>query len=268
MKSRVGLGRAQLVWAGVALAAAMASGSAANAAQLVISNGQMQNPLVVQLSGSAYNGAVFDSAMLFTGSFDGGPDVNLIAFCVDVFHDINFGPYSPGLNYQTTVPFTTDSKPSPGVTDQLNATQIEQIDRLVNYGTDVQKDGSISSSDKSFIVAAVQGAIWQIVAGETVTLASGWSQNTGVDATSFDTLVGDLSDSSNYATYFDAKYGSIGDKTTFITPVSYPDASGTQSFLIAVPEPSTWLLTVTGIGLLGLQLRRRRQSQVQAARAG
>jgi hypothetical protein len=196
--------------------------------------------------------------MLFTASFDGAPSVDLVAFCVDVFHDINFGPYSPALQYQTTVPFTTDSRPSPTAADHLTGGQIEQIERLATYGTDVQKDGSISSLDKSITLAAVQGAIWQVVAGETVTLAGGWSQNNGVDATSFDTLVINLSDSANYAAYFDPKYGVIGDHTVFLTPLSYPDASGTQSFLFAVPEPSTWLLMVAGVALLGAQLRRRR----------
>ena len=263
MKSRFGLGSVKLACAGLALAAAMGSGSAASAAQVLITDGQMHNPLVVQLSGSAYNGAVYDAAMNFTASFDGASSVSILAFCVDVFHDINFGPYSPGLQYQTTVPFTTDSRPSPTVADNLTGAQIEQIERLVTYGTDVQNDGSLSSLDKSIKVAAVQGAIWQIAAGETVTLASGWSQNAGVDATSFDTLVNGLS-SATYANDFGSKYGAIGDKTVFLTPLNYPDATGTQSFLFAVPEPATWLLMVVGIGLLGAQLRlRRRQSQIQ-----
>jgi hypothetical protein len=252
----------------MALAAAMAWGSGASATQVYISDGQMDHPLIVQLAGANYNGAVFDAAMQFKTTFGSTPNVDLIAFCVDIFHDINFGPYSPALPYQTTVPFTTDSRPSPGAADHLTAAQIEQVDRLVNYGTDVQKDGSLSTADKSFTVGAVQGAIWEIVGGETVTLASGWSQNTGVDATSFNTLVGEFADAGHYADQFDAKYGTIGDKTTFITPTSYP-TSGTQSFLFAggVPEPSTWMLAVMGIGLLGGALRLRRAQEGVALRA-
>jgi hypothetical protein len=259
----------QTACAGMALAAAMAWGSAASATQVYISDGQMDHPLIVQLAGANYNGAVYDGAMQFKTTFGSTPNVDLIAFCVDIFHDINFGPYSPSLPYQTTVPFTTDSRPSPGAGDHLSAAQIEQIDRLVNYGTDVQKDGSLSTSDKSFTVGAVQGAIWEIVGGETVTLASGWSQNNGVDATSFDSLVGEFADAGHYADQFGSKYGTIGDQTTFITPDNYPSASGAQSFLFSgsVPEPSTWLMAVMGVGLLGGALRLRRTpagSPVQA----
>jgi hypothetical protein len=255
------MARVQTACAGLALAAAVAWGSGASATQVYISDGQMDHPLIVQLAGANYNGDVYDGAMQFKTTFGSTPNVDLIAFCVDIFHDINFGPYSPSLPYQTTVPFTTDSRPSPGAADQLSSTQIEQIDRLVNYGTEVQKDGSLSTSDKSFTVGAVQGAIWEIVGGETVTLATGgWSQNNGVDATSFNTLVGEFADAGHYADQFDAKYGVIGDSTTFITPVGYPTGP-TQSFLFAgsAPEPSTWLMAVMGIGLLGGALRLRRR---------
>jgi len=261
MKSRFGM---QFACAGVALAAAMACG-AANAAPVVITNGQMVNPLIVNLSGSVYNGAVYDAAMQFTTTISGKPD-DIIAFCVDIYHDITFGPYSPALQYKTNT-FSTDSNPSPGPADVLTTSKILQIDKLVNYGTDVQKDGSLSSLTKSTTVAAVQGAIWQVVSGEDVTLASGWSQNTGVNATSFDLLVDNLS-GSNYGTYLTG-YGAIGDVTTFITPTNYPSTRGAQSFLFAggVPEPSAWLLSIVGLGLVGGALRRRRRSEAAAATA-
>jgi len=258
----------QMACAGIALAGALAWGSAASATQVYISDGQMNHPLIVQLAGANYNGTVYDGAMQFTTTYGSTPNVDLIAFCVDIFHDIGFGPYSPALPYQTTVPFTTDSRPSPGAGDQLSAAQIEQVDRLVNYGTDVQKDGSLSTSAKSFTVGAVQGAIWEIVGGEKVTLASGWSQNNGVDATSFNTLVTELADPNHYADQFGSTYGAIGDKTTFITPVGYPKGP-TQSFLFAgsVPEPSTWLMAVLGVGMLGGALRLRRAPEGVAAEA-
>ena len=258
MKSRFGMGA---LCAGVAMAAAMACGSAASAATVSITNGQMSNPLVVNLSGSAYNGTVYDGAMQFTTTINGKAD-NIIAFCVDVYHEISFGPYTPALQYQTNT-FTTNSAPtSPTV---LTSSQILQIDKLVNYGTDLQNDGSLSASTKSYDVAAVQGAIWQVVSGEDVTLASGWSQNAGVNAANFNLLVDNLS-GANYANYMTG-YGAIGSSTTFITPVNYPNASGTQSFLFAggVPEPASWAMMIAGIGLVGGVLRHRRQAEAALA---
>lgn len=249
----------------MALAAAMACGSAASAGQVIITNGQMVNPLIVNLSGSVYNGAVYDAAMQFTTTVNGEPN-NLIAFCVDVYHDITFGPYSPPLQYQSNT-FSTDSNPTPGASDVLKGGQIHQIDQLVNYGTDVQNDGSLSALTKSTTIAAVQGAIWQVVSGEDVTLASGWSQNNGVDAASFNLLVDNLS-GSNYANYMTG-YGAIGDAVSFITPTNYPNASGTQSFLFTggVPEPASWAMMIAGIGLIGGVLRRRHQVETTAAQA-
>src|ERR1700761_1745392 len=102
MKSRFGMGA---LCAGVAIAC----GSAASAASVSITNGQMSNPLVVNLSGSAYNGAVYDGAMQFTTTINNKAD-NILAFCVDVYHEISFGPYTPALQYQTNT-FTTNSAP-------------------------------------------------------------------------------------------------------------------------------------------------------------
>jgi len=266
MVSRFGKAFLRSACVGAAVAVSLVCGSAANAAQVLISNGQMTNPLIVHLSGAAYNGDVYDAPMQFTTTYNGVPNVELLAFCVDVFHDINFGPYSTPLQYVDTVPFTTNSRPSPGASDQLLPTTIEQIAKLVNYGTDVFHDGALSGADKRFTLAAVQGAIWQVVAGEDVTLATGgYSQNSGVNATNFNSLVDNFSDPTHYQDFFAGNYGAIGDQTKFITPLNYPDpthgALGTQSFMFAVPEPGTWAMMLLGFGLIGAALRHRRRAR-------
>jgi len=72
-----------------------------------------------------------------------------------------------------------------------------------------------------------------------------------------------------YANYITG-YGTIGDKTTFITPTNYPNRSGTQSFLfagMAVPEPASWAMMIGGMGLVGAVLRRRRATVALPAQA-
>ena len=241
--------------AGVALAAVMASGTAASAASVIITKGVMTNPISVKLTGSDFNGTVQDAPMLFTTTIGGKPDT-VLAFCVDVFHAISTGTYSPALQYKTNT-FTTDSNPNPTSSDTLTTAKIEQIDKLVNYGTDINSNSSLSANTKSVDLAEVQGAIWQIVAGEDVTLNG--SSVDGVSASTFNNVIDELSGGS-YASFLTG-YGTIGDKTTFITPTNYPNKSGTQSFLfagMAVPEPASWAMMIGGMGLVGAVLRRRR----------
>jgi hypothetical protein len=232
--------------AGAALALGLGCGFAANAADVFITSGNMTDPLVVTLSGPAYNGGVYDAPMQFTTVSNG----TILAFCVDVFHDITLGSYSPALDYQIDAhPFATDSNPSLGSTkpygETLSTTQIEQIARLVNYGTDVFNDNSFSGN-KQLELAAVQGAIWQIVVPDE-TVSNG-------DA-AFTQLEADLTNG-----LFDPKYGSIGDTVHFLTPAIYASTSGTQSFLFAggVPEPASWLMMIVGFGAVGAMVRQRR----------
>lgn len=248
--------------AGVALAAVMASGSAASAASVIITKGVMTNPIEVKLSGANFTGTVEDAPMQFTTTIGNKAD-SILAFCVDVFHTISTGTYSPALQYETNT-FKTDSNPNGG--GALTSAQIKQVDLLVNYGTDINNDKSLSANTKSVDLAEVQGAIWQVVAGEDVTLDS--SSVDGVSSGTFNKAIDELSIAADNFKDMTG-YGTIASNTTFITPTKYPNKGYTQSFLFAgtVPEPASWMMMIGGLGLVGAVLRRRRATDALPAQA-
>ena len=265
MTYRIGLKQMKWAVAGVALAAAMAGGTAASAASVIISNGTMTNPIQVTLSGTAFNGTVEDAPMQFSATI-GGKAESILAFCVDVYHEINTGSYKPSLQYETNT-FKTDSNPNPTSKDNLSSTTITQIDTLVNYGTEVEDSKTLTSTQKSLTEAEVQGAIWQLVAGEDVKLSA--SSVDGVSRTTFDNVIDALSGAS-YKSSFLPGFNNVPDNTTFITPTNYPNKSGTQSFMfagMAVPEPASWMMMIGGLGLVGAVLRRRRAVDVSPVQA-
>lgn len=263
------MGRVKWAFASAALAAVMVSASAASATTpVVISNGTMTNPISVKLTGSVYNGDVEDAPMNFTATID-GKTRDILAYCVDIYHEISTGEYKPSLQYETNT-FKTDSNPNPQASDYLSAATIEQVDTLVNYGTALDASTKIDTTQKSIDEAEVQGAIWQLVSGENVTMVAA-SDGSGADkvtASTFDNVIDELS-SANYKSYFLSGYSSIGDTTTFITPIDYPNKKGTQAFLFAggVPEPASWAMMICGLGLVGAALRRRRTAVAVAAQA-
>jgi hypothetical protein len=109
------------------------------------------------------------------------------------------------------------------------------------------------AANKQRVLAATQGAIWEIAAGVNVFKAS--------DAT-FGTLV----DSYKVGAFGAANtYGTISSNFKLLTPPSYPSAIGTQSFAIvlSVPEPATWALMIGGFGMAGAMLRRRQRQAVR-----
>jgi hypothetical protein len=242
--------------AGMALAGGLTFAGAANALNVTILDGTMDSPLVVNIAGI---GAVLDAPVQFHTIYGSVPKT-LLAWCVDVAHDITLGDYNPDLQYTDINPFDTSY---PYAVQPFTAAEVLQVDTLVNYGTRVYADNSLSSLMRRTTLAAIQGAIWQVVSGRDVTLASGFSQNNGVNATSFNNLV-DAFGGSGYAS-LTSNYGWLPTQVTFITPIVYPNG-GTQSFLYAgyAPEPGAWALMIGGFALTGAMLRRRRAAAVAA----
>ncbi len=241
-----------------ALAAAfvLSSVPATAATTYILDRGDMPNHRTLNISGL---GNVWAGPILFDGTYGvNGPSfVDLAAFCVDIYHHISLGNYTPDLTYTDANALTYDSNPGGQANHYsgpsgLGAANITKIGALANYGTLVAKDNLLASGTKSDRLAAVQGAIWQVASGRNVTGA-------GLDG-----LIDNLS-GANYQNFFAGNYGPINTSFKLITPTVYPGVRGTQSFVIAaVPEPATWVMMIGGFGAIGVMLRRRRLTSVDA----
>ena len=237
-----------------ALAAAFViSASPANAATTyILDRGDMPNYRTLNISGPG-GGNFRAGPILFDGTYGvNGPQFfDIVAFCVDIYHSITLGNYTPDKTYTDANALKYDSNPGgqanhfSGPSGYSNADVIK-IGTLATYGTFVAKDNSLSASIKNDRLAAVQGAIWQVSSGRDVTGA-------GLTA-----LIDNLS-GANYQSFFvNNNYGTIGASFKLITPTVYPAANGNQSFVIAVPEPATWAMMIMGFAGLGVMLRRQR----------
>lgn len=254
---------------GVAVAGALAFGAmaagAANAATIVIENGYMDSARNLKISGLNNNNPVKATAMQFDGYYDNPGyknDVdfnNIVAFCVDVYHNITTGDYNPDLVYRDDKPVTTDSNfPNP---KNLSQAQLDQIGLLVNYGTRVfyqaPKTTAAEKAARYDQLAAVQGAIWKVVSGRTVTAATGNNQ-TDAKINNLILTFSDLNYRFNTSSAY--KLGSITTKVTFWTPKTYGQSRTTQAFAVgSVPEPATWVMMIGGFAFAGAMLRRSRQ---------
>lgn len=230
-----------------AFAALLAAASPSGATTVVFHNGVMEQPRTVNISGI---GNVRATPVQFDGQYGGASVANLVAFCVDVYHRIRLGDYTPELTYTDEVDLTTDSN---YVNAQaLSASQITQIGRLVNYGTLAFYNAPTATAAQRTArfdeLASVQGAIWEVVSGRNVV-----SANAGLDA-----RINTLS-SASYQTFFNPAYGAVRSTFTLLTPTVYPGKTGSQAMAVAaVPEPTAWLLMISGFAAAGAMLRRRR----------
>jgi hypothetical protein len=260
---------------GAALALGLAFAPAANAATYVMQNGTMESPRTLNIAGigNARATPVQFDGFIDTSSAPDAPFTNLVAFCVDVFHSISLGDYNPDLTYTDDIALTHNSHWDANQRVVLTGSQILQISRLVNYGTNVfysNATGAVRFDE----LAAVQGAIWKVVSNRNVTAASG----NNAQKLAMNTRIGLLS-AATYNTAFDANYGQVGNNITFITPyktkkngqlIVYPDKNLTQSFAFAslggaaIPEPATWALMIGGFGLAGGVLRAQRRKAATA----
>lgn len=250
----------------VALAIGVAAAAPGQAATVVLQNGYMDHARSLTISGINGGSPVSATAVQFDGYYDiPGPNehfTDIVAFCVDVYHSIRMGDYNPDLIYQDTVPLTHDSNPNAAQRQDLSQGEIDQVGALVNYGTRIFYQAPTTTNALKAArwdqLAAVQGAIWEVVSGRNVT-----SGNSGIN-----NLITNFS-GADYRDYFDASYGAVRSRITLWTPKApyvYPSKYGKQSFAIAaVPEPATWVMMIGGFAAAGAMLRRsRRQVSLRA----
>ena len=214
------------------LAFAAFQAPAASANTIILDSGSMDHQMVVNIAGI---GNVYAAPMHFVATDNGAP-TNLLAWCVDVYHHISLGNYSPDLVYTDTVAHTTDFDGH-----ALDAGDQHKIGLLANYGQAVFND--LNAVDRYLKLSAVQSAIWQVASNRNVTSSN----------SAFDLLVDNLS--TNPTANF-GPYNLVNDHYTLITPVQ--QYNNTQAFVFAVPEPGTWALMIGGFGLMGAALRRHR----------
>jgi hypothetical protein len=108
-----------------ALTLAFGLTASAKAATVILDVGAMDHPRVVNIAGI---GNVYSAPMEFKTIYDGKSE-NLLAWCVDVYHEITLKDYSPNLVYVDSNKLTTDfggHALDPGDTGKVGL--------LVNYG--------------------------------------------------------------------------------------------------------------------------------------
>jgi hypothetical protein len=245
----------------LAFAAGLALASPGQATTYVFEHGSMDHARTLNIQGI---GNVKAAPVLFDGYIQDTGEVfsDLVAFCVDVYHSISLTNYNPDLTYTDEIPLTTDSNYNGP--DILSSDQILQVERLVNYGTNVfynaAADTNAHKTARWDELAVVQGAIWQVVSGRNV-----FSGNNTLNAR-IDLLAG-----ANYQSAFNLTYGAVGSNIDFLTPFTdrkdYPNRHLTQAFAIAgvVPEPATWVMMIGGFAVAGAALRARRRRETLAA---
>ncbi|WP_293354405.1 PEPxxWA-CTERM sorting domain-containing protein [Phenylobacterium sp.] len=255
--------------AALAFGASLAvSATAAQATTVILDKGMMDHARTVNISGI---GNVYAAPMQFDAVY-GGQSVDLLAWCVDVYHTISAKDYAPDLQYVDTSTLSTDFNGK-----ALDSGDVLKIGLLANYGQGVFDDvpvpppaftqaepkrnqfpnGSAGTTAYNNAKAAYNAAKaayntalaayntavstrytrLQAVQGAIWQVAS--NRNVSSSDSSFDLLVDNLS-SANLTDFFVGGYGDGDYGFTLITPVQqYGGWNGktplalTQSFVFA-----------------------------------
>jgi len=171
-------------------------------------------------------GDVGGSDLLRFGVIDAAASSSFVAWCAELTQTFDFN---------VTYDYTLVS----GLV-HFGATRNDALSRLFTAAQGFVVDNATS--------AAMQAAIWEIIyeQGPTFSLLGGTFKGGPEDPSAqgaFDTVNGFLTHLSDYAA---------------LARIDVLENSAQQDFLVAtIPEPETWLLTIAGLGLIGV-LRRRR----------
>lgn len=184
---------------------------------------------------------------------NGNAAVSFLAYCVDIFDYLKAGLFDIAA-------FTFD----PAKEQQLKTL-------LTNTAGDIAAAGSLEQ--KKNVSAAIQMSVWEIAfetTGAAFDVGAGDFRMTGNGLT---TLNGGTASAFGIAQGYLANLNAgvwVNSNPNYTLRMLVPqdaDNNQTQVFLAAapVPEPSTWALLITGFGLVGGAMRRRRQGQAAFA---
>ena len=238
-----------------ALCLGLLGASGAFASSVFVQTGGIYQPGTINIVGPDISANAYASALELTATVDGSPVRTLYTFCVDLYHDISVGldndhdivtgagdaQSTVNLPYQTALLTVNSDGPTSGVSGTaLSALQIAEIGGLADLGGALINADATDLSNK---LAAVQGAIWEIEY-PTYTISAADPAVQGY----LDGFVANAAATQSQSPVI-ALYGANG-----------------QGLIPAgdVPEPASWALMLSGFGICGAVLRRRRHGSVAA----
>lgn len=205
----------------VAAMGLMGAAGSASAANILVSDVGVYNFNPAAIVGQGTHAA---TGIIFNNSF--------LVFCVDLQHNIGVGHFNTPLVYQEGQ-LTHD-----GAGNAMSVATSNRIGRLVDYGRYLRTSNAVDLGNK---LSAVQAAIWSLEYNGAASFSGGLAY--------LNPLVNQLVQvSDNGRGRSNALLGHLPG-----------DPSGTQNMGTGgVPEPMTWALMLSGFGLAGAALRRRR----------
>jgi hypothetical protein len=224
---------------GAALAISVASPAVATDVFTVKQGGYFNNANVTLAGPGPGNGTQIAANFRLKGHDQNGDAFDVLAFCVDLLHQINLGNnalanINPNLTYKRG---KITSAPGGSA---LSTEQVQQMMGLAALGFSLVKAGD---PDLGVKIPAIQAAIWSIEYGKTATSGNatiqGWIN-------SYIALAPDLNG-----------------RASFIYSLDTPTRQGL--FIPEVPEPATWAMLIAGFGMVGFAARRRRADLAVAA---
>jgi hypothetical protein len=190
--------------------------------------------------GTTYTGSNEYAGPIILNGTVNGQKVSVVAFCVDLFHNIsvNFGgTLNEKLTYQIT-PYTHDNSQGPDQGNTLSSTVLDNISGLAELGAAIYNNRA-NDPNAAYELPAISAAIWAEEYGLTASF-------------------GNSAENGYLATYLTESFGPPP-APGLLSENSQGFSLGVQSFVAGgvVPEPSTWAMLILGVAMIGFAARRR-----------